>query len=95
MMVLRAIRLRKAIEMYIMADPSSNHRLAKFKLSETEWEQAEAILTLLAPFKRTSVRMQETMRPKLEQVFWVYEILYDGIDKMIESLSDGPLSGKP
>jgi len=94
-MVGRAVELRKAIGIYISADSSKNQRLTKFLLSDYEWDQMEAVLTILHPFSKVSVKMQETARPKLERIFWVYKGLFDNIDDTLDSLDNGRLSSKP
>jgi len=54
-----------AINIYITADESKDKRLMKFKMSELEWDQLEAVLAILHPFAKASIKMQATMRPGL------------------------------
>src|SRR5579859_3494607 len=94
-MIARALEFRMAINVYITADKSKDKRLMKFKMSELEWDQLEAVLAILHPFAKASIKMQATMRQGLGDVFCVYETLFDTIDQMVESLHSGPLNRKP
>jgi hypothetical protein len=94
-MVTHALELRVAINIYISADKSKNNRLSKFKMSDMEWEQLEAVLAILHPFTKVSIEMQGTEKPGLHQVFFAYEELFDQIDRTVNSLSRGPLGKKP
>jgi len=64
-------------------------------MSELEWDQLEAVLAILHPFAKTSIKMQATTKPVLGDVFCVYETLFDTLDQTFESLRIGPLSRKP
>ena len=94
-MVTRALELCKAINIYISVDELKNNRLSKFKISDMGWDQLEAVLAILHPFTKVSIEMQGTENPGLHQVFFVYEELFDQIDRMVNSLSHSPLSKKP
>jgi len=86
LMITQALKLLKAINIYITADESKDKRLLKFKMSELEWDQLEAVLAILHPFAKASIKMQATTKPGLGDVFCVYKTLFDTLDQMIESL---------
>ena len=90
LMLKRACYLRKAIEQYILdeEDRAKNLKLRRFKLSRAEWEQVEMLTKVLLPFKNTSVRLQKTSRPRIDHVFWSYEILFNSIDDLRTKLAD-------
>jgi hypothetical protein len=75
-MLARALFLRKAIDQFVSDDDG----LSAYKLSKKEWDQAGVIVTILLPFKLTSVRLQATKRPGIDMVFWEYESLFNKID---------------
>ena len=56
--------------------------LYQFDLSKGEWDQCEILLKVLHPFKVASVKLQSTSRPRIDQVFWTYENLFNSIDKL-------------
>lgn len=76
-MISRALYLRPAIDAFIEKDS----KLSKLKLSDTEWDKAELMMTILRPFKVASVRLQGT-KPGIDKVFFYYESLFDDIDKV-------------
>ena len=97
LMLKRACYLRKAIEQYILdeEDTAKKLKIGKFKLSRAEWEQVEMLTKILLPFKNTSVRLQKTSRPRIDHVFWSYEILFNSIDDLRTKLTDEENSNKP
>ena len=79
----RAIYLRKAIEKFLDDEtPKLKKILKKFKLTKTEWDQAEFMLNILLPFEACSARLEATTRPGIAKVFWVYESLFNEIDRL-------------
>jgi hAT family C-terminal dimerisation region len=77
----RAVYLRKAIEMYI-----DNNQLTTLRLSKSEWDKIEYLVDLLLPFKRCNQRIESTSRPGIERVFWIYETLFNELDRLMEVL---------
>ena len=78
-MLARALFLRKAIDQFV-DDENEDDDLSIYKLTRKEWDQAGVIVTILLPFKLTSVRLQATKRPGIDMVFWEYESLFNKID---------------
>ena len=73
----RGVYLRKAIDMYVRQQ-SFDH----LQISSQEWKRVELILDILLPFKKSSDRMEATKRPGIEKVFWLYESLYNELDRL-------------
>jgi len=88
-MLTRAYYLRKVIDQYIhdQEDEAKHLKLWKYKLSKSEWEQVELLTIILIPFKNTSVKLQRTSRPRIDHVFWSYEMLFNNIDDLQTVLS--------
>ena len=80
----RFVYLRKAIEMYVHA----HIQFAKYRLSKSEWERVEFLIKILKPFKKCSDRMESTKRPGIEKTFWIYETLFNELDKLDDMLND-------
>src|SRR5436190_16996149 len=78
-MLARALFLRKAIDHFV-DDENEGDDLSIYKLTRKEWDQAGVIVTILLPFKLTSVRLQAMKRPGIDMVFWEYESLFNKID---------------
>ena len=58
-MLARALFLRKAIDQFIGDEDDESDKdghLSMYKLTKKEWDQAGVIVTILLPFKLTSVR---------------------------------------
>ena len=84
-MLARALFLRKAIDQFIGDEDDESDKdghLSMYKLTKKEWDQAGVIVTILLPFKLTSVRLQATKRPGIDTVFWEYESLFNKIDSI-------------
>jgi hypothetical protein len=81
-MLARAVYLRDAMDAFCESEGFDY-----YKLTKKEWSQAEFLLELLMPFKRCSQRLQETHRPSIDKVFWVYETLYNELDQFSEVLN--------
>ena len=84
-MLARALFLRKAIDQFVGDEDEESDKdghLSMYKLTKKEWDQAGVIVTILLPFKLTSVRLQATKRPGIDSVFWEYESLFNKIDSI-------------
>ena len=82
-MLARALFLRKAIDQFVGNDDeelNKDSNLSMYKLTKKEWDQAGVIVTILLPFKLTSVRLQATKRSEIDMVFWEYKSLFNKID---------------
>ena len=77
----RSIYLRKAIDTYV-----SKQNFAHLEISQQEWKRVEFLLDILEPFKRCNDRMEATKGPGIEKVFWIYESLYNEIDRLMEGM---------
>src|SRR5436190_1299712 len=78
-MLARALFLRKAIDQFV-DDENEDNDLSIYKLTRKEWDQAGVIVTILLPFKLTSVRLQATKRPGIDMIFWEYESLFNNYE---------------
>src|SRR5437762_11644359 len=78
-MLVRVLFLRKVIDQF-MDDENEDNDLSIYKLTRKEWDQAGVIVTILLPFKLTSVHLQATKRPGIDMVFWEYESLFNKVD---------------
>jgi len=79
----RAIYLQKAIDLY-----TKEQHFYDLSLSRSEWKRIEILLDVLDLFKRCSDRMEATNRPGIEKVFWIYEKLFNDLDRLAEQLDD-------
>jgi len=63
----------------------------QLEISESEWKRVEFLLEVLEPFKKCNDRMEATKRPGIEKVFWIYETLFNELDRLAELIdrSDG------
>ena len=88
-MFARACYLRKVIDHFVTDDDDrkSKQRLAKYKLSDREWEIYELLVIILLSFKKISTTLQNTSRPAIDEVFWIYEILFNKIDMLKATFS--------
>ena len=78
-MLARAVYLRKALDHFVS---DADDKLIKYKLSAREWEMMELLVTILLSFKTASTTLQSITRPSIDRVFWIYEILFNKIDKL-------------
>jgi len=78
-MLSRAVYLRRAIEPFVQDEDDS---LDYLSLSSDEWEMCELLVTILLPFKKASHSLQATAHPGIHNVFWIYENLFNKIDKI-------------
>lgn len=86
----RATYLRKAIETYCR----DNNDVIKYKLSSQEWSKLEFLVEILAPFKSCNARMESTSRPGIEKVFWIYETLFNELDRLSDILEQSKSTDK-
>jgi hypothetical protein len=82
-MLERAIYLRKPIDAFV-----KDLHYTNLKLSEIEWEQIEFVFNIPPPLKATCMRLQETMRPTMEKVFFTYETLFNELDRLAIQAED-------
>jgi hypothetical protein len=93
-MMARAIYLQPAIERFVR-DNRGNSKVDPTELSGAEWELVEMLTSILLPFKTTSQQLQCTSRPGIDQVFWVYETLFNKIDKLTSTIKKAIGKKKP
>jgi len=79
----RGVYLRKAIDTYVQ-----QQAFFHLEISQQEWKRVEFLLDILEPFKRCNDRMEGTKRPGIEKVFWVYETLFNEIDRLVEAMDN-------
>ena len=79
----QGVYLRKAIDMYVIQQ-SYRH----LQISPQEWKRVEFILDVLELFKRCSDRMEGTKRPGIEKVFWIYETLFNELDRLEDVMEE-------
>ena len=77
----RAVYLRKAIDLYV-----KEQYYFQLEVSQSEWKRIEFLLDVLEPFKRCNDRMEATTRPGIEKVFWIYETLFNELDRIVETM---------
>ena len=80
-MMERAVYLRKAISTFV-----DSQNLQQFNLSTQEWDQVEYLLDLLLPIKRCNDRIEGTTRVGIDKVFWIYETLFNELDRLDDIL---------
>jgi len=81
-MLERALHMRRAMNLYL----AEERDLAHLALSNSEWDQCGALLTILYPFKVESTRIQDTSRPTIQRVYWSYERMFNTIDELRDKL---------
>ena len=84
LMLQRALYLRKAIEYFLRRNPTYD----QYKLSTMEWKQVEFLVYILHPFQACSSRLEGTTRPGIAKVFWVYESLFNELDRLSDLMED-------
>lgn len=82
-MLERALYLRKPIDAFV-----KDLRYMTLKLSDNEWTQVEFIFNILLPLKACCMRLQQTARPAIEKVFWMYESLFNELDRLAIQAKD-------
>ena len=58
------------------------------QISPQEFQRVEFILDVLELFKRCSDRMEGTKRPGIEKVFWIYETLFNELDRLEDVMEE-------
>ena len=89
-MLQRAYYLRSAINQFIneygddgdRATRKIKEKLLRCQVTAEEWNQIALLLKILHPFKATSAKLQSTTRPRIDQVFWSYEILFNNMESI-------------
>jgi len=89
-MLERALHMRRAINLYL----TEERDLAYLALSNPEWDQCSALLTILYPFKVESTRIQQTDRPAIHRVYWSYERMFNTIDELRDDLQNSLSRGR-
>jgi len=79
----RGVYLRKAIDTYVQ-----QQSFVHLEISQQEWKRVEFLLDILEPFKRCNDRMEATKRPGIEKVFWVYETLFNELDRLVDVINE-------
>ena len=82
-MLEQAIYLRKPIDAFI-----KDLHYPALKLSDTEWIQIEFVFNILLPLKATCMHLQQTSRPAMEKVFYMYETLFNELDRLSMQAED-------
>ena len=77
-MLKRAIYLKPVIQSFIIA----RTELREYQLMDREWELAEFLMLFLEPFHQTTMQLQGTARPTLQQTFITYEQLFNQLDNV-------------
>jgi hypothetical protein len=92
-MMVRALYLKKAIDVFLI--DGNQKILGPLKLSASEWEGIELLASILLPFKVFSQRHQSTARPRIDQVFWTYETLFNRLDQLDTKIRSAVRRGQP
>jgi len=93
-MLQRAYYLRSVINQFIneygddgdRATRKIKEKLLRCQVTAEEWNQIALLLKILHPFKATSAKLQSTTRPRIDQVFWSYEILFNNMESIQKKL---------
>ena len=89
-MLERALHMRRAITLYL----TEERDLAHLTLSNTEWDQCGALLTILYPFKVEGIRIQQTDCPTIQRVYQSYERMFNTIDELRDELQTSLARGR-
>ena len=76
-MLEQAIYLHKPIDTFV-----KDLHYPALKLSDTEWTQIKFVFNILLPLKATCIHLQQTSRPAMEKVFYMYETLFNELDRL-------------
>jgi hAT family C-terminal dimerisation region len=93
-MTTRAYYLRKAFDEFVNTIHESHstkkvkQKIASLKVSEDEWEQIRLLTAFLLPFRSVSNTLEETSRIGINHAFWAYEVCFNRIDKLQETLTN-------
>lgn len=77
-MLVRAVYLKEAIDMWV----KSRKDYQTLVLDIEEWKKLEFLVHFLAPFYITTLRLQASTVPTLQQTFETYEGLFNSIDNV-------------
>lgn len=80
-MLRRAKRLQSTFDEFCAQYDQSN-----FALSREEWRQIEYLLCITEPFFKFTTALSKTRDVTIYRVFYIYNRLYDHIDKSIRQL---------
>jgi hypothetical protein len=98
-MLARAIYLENSIGDFLGSpEQSKNTKWDQLKLTPEEWQMAKILVTILYPFYSASINLQSTSRPRIDQVFYTYDLLFNKIDALKDLLDkdgDGDWSNEP
>ena len=86
-MLERALYLRKPIDAFV-----KDLRFNNLQLSQNEWTQVEFVFNILVPLKSTCQRLQQTSRPEIESMFYIYETLFNELDRLSSLTEDKYIS---
>ena len=77
-----ALHMHRAITLYLTEECD----LVYWTLSNMEWDQCGALLTILYSFKVESTWIQQTDCPMIQRVYWSYERMFNTIDELRDNL---------
>lgn len=77
-MLVRAVYLKEAIDMWV----KSRRDYDTLILDIEEWNKVEFLVHFLAPFYMTTICLQASTIPTLQQTFETYECLFNSIDNI-------------
>jgi hAT family C-terminal dimerisation region len=93
-MMLRSLYLKRAINWFLRDHGENNKRLRSLILTPSEWDSVELLCGILLPFKVFSQRHESTSRPRIAEVFWTYENLFNELDELKSSVDEAIEQGK-
>ncbi len=79
-MLLRASRLRETIDPFIHKEAQNSPTVARFRLSNTEWQKIEYLIDLTLPFAYTTTVIGQSTGPTIHLCFGFYNTLFDVLD---------------
>ena len=86
---IRACYLCKIIDHFVINDDDRKfkQRFAKYKLFNREWEIYELLVIILLSFKKINIILQNISHLAIDEIFWIYEILFNKIDMLKATFS--------
>jgi hypothetical protein len=86
-MLARALYFEEVISDFLRTGRDSrNAKWSKLQLTQPEWHMVKILIVILYPFYTASLNLQTTSRPRIDRVFWTYEVLFNKIDRLQEFL---------
>lgn len=84
--------IERAKQMMIPFDMTLNciPKLRKYGLNKEEWQMIDELIKLLSPFKEATVMLSNEHSPTMSRLASVYHLLFDHLEKYIESKDDDP-----